>query len=58
MTPPTPEKQKPPSRIYQMSDDNDYFYNHPNAVLFEYLGAIGIILLALLFALWIGSAIW
>jgi hypothetical protein len=58
MTTPPPRKQKPSSHVYQMSEDSDYFYNHPNTVLFEYLGAIGIILLALLFALWIGSAIW
>ncbi|SEF79571.1 hypothetical protein SAMN05421819_1246 [Bryocella elongata] len=58
MAPAPPQKQKRPLRVYQMSDDDDYFYKHPNTVLFEYLGAIGLILLVLLLALWIASAIW
>jgi hypothetical protein len=44
---------------YQMSSDEDSFYNHhPNTVMLGNLGAVARILLLLMFALWIGYKIW
>jgi hypothetical protein len=44
--------------VYQMSTDDDYFYIHPNSVMLGFLGAVIVILLFLLFALWFGYRIW
>ena len=40
--------------IYQMSSDEDYFYKHPNTVMFRFLSAVEGLLLLLTFVLWIG----
>jgi hypothetical protein len=44
--------------VYQMSSDEDYFYIHPNSVLLGFFGAVAVILMFLLFALWLGYKIW
>jgi hypothetical protein len=52
------DEQESSTHVYQMSSDEDYFYEHPNTVLLGYLGVVAVLLLVLLFALWIGSWIW
>lgn len=44
--------------VYLMSQNEDYFYKHPNFVLLGFLGAVSVVLLLVMFALWIGYNIW
>jgi hypothetical protein len=44
--------------LYQMSSDQDFFYQHPNTVLLGFLGAVAGILLALISALSISVGAW
>ena len=50
-------KQTHSFHVYQMSSDEDYFYNHPITVLLGFLGAVAIILLFLTFALWVATVL-
>jgi hypothetical protein len=40
-----------------MFTDEDYFYNHPNSVMWGFLGVVKAILLSLMLASWIGFEI-
>jgi hypothetical protein len=44
-------------RVYQMSSDKDYFYNHPNTVMLGFFGVVAVILLFLMSVVWIGYKI-
>jgi hypothetical protein len=44
--------------VCQMSSDEDYFYIHPNSVLLGFLGAVMVILLLVMFAVWLGYKLW
>jgi hypothetical protein len=50
-----PKKQTHSFHVYQMSSDEDYFYNHPNTVLLGFLGTVAVLLLILTVALRIAT---
>ena len=44
--------------LYQLSSEEDWFYNHPNTVILGFLGAVASILLVLISVLCIGFGTW
>lgn len=46
--------QKPVFRIYNLPGEEDFFLNHANAVLLGFLGAVQLILVALMGIAWVG----